>query len=70
MKNIKKKNYIIFELVDYTNLDEFNQSCEMKKFWYAREEDEIMSLEDYYYYCRAFALAMGYAEKTVEEWFD
>lgn len=70
MKNIKKKNYIKFELVDNTNLDEFNQSCEMKKFWYAKEEDEIMSLEDYYYHCRAFALAMGYAEKTVEEWFD
>lgn len=66
----KGKNYIKFELVDNTNLNRYNQSCEMKKYWYMEEEDEILFLEDYYYYCREFALAMGYAEKTVEEWFD
>lgn len=68
-----KKNYIKFELVDNTNFNGYNESCEMKKSWYGMRDEEaisIMSLEDYYYYCREFALAMGYAEKTVEEWFD
>ena len=66
----KGKNYIKFILVDNTNFNEYNESCEMKKTWYGLTNDAgIMSIEDYYYYCREFAAAMGYAEKTIDEWF-
>lgn len=68
MKN--KKNYIKFMLVDNTNINHYNQSCELMKTWYGTNDNlEVMTIEDYYYYCREFAAAMGFAEKTIDEWF-
>ncbi len=67
---MKKGNYIRFELVDNTNLNEYNGSCEMKKTWFGLKEGAgVITMEDYYYYCREFAAAMGFAEKTINEWF-
>ena len=33
------KNYMKFELVDNTNLNHFNESCELKRTWYGEQED-------------------------------
>lgn len=64
------KNKMIFKLVDNTRLNQFNESCELKKTWYGEMEDgEIIDIETYYIMCKEFAKAMGFAEKTVEEWF-
>ena len=65
-----EKNYMIFELVDNTRKDMYNESCKMQKGWYNEVEDgEIMSIENYYYMCKEFAAAMGFCEKTIDEWF-
>lgn len=64
------KNTMKFILKDGTNKNEYNESCEMVKTWYSNpEEAEIMSMEEYYVFCKQFAAAMGYPEKTIEEWF-
>lgn len=64
------KNYLKFELVDNTRLNEFNESCEMKKVWYGEQEDgQILDIETYHTMCKEFAAAMGFAESTIEEWF-
>jgi hypothetical protein len=64
------KNVMKFILKDGTNKNEYNESCEMVKSWYSTpEEVGIMSIEDYYYLCRQFAAAMGFGEKTIDEWF-
>ena len=65
-----EKNYMIFELVDNTRKDMYNESCKMQKAWYNEDEDgQIMSIENYYYMCKEFAAAMGFCEKTIDEWF-
>lgn len=65
-----KGNYIRFELVDNTNLDEYNESCEMKKTWFGLKNGAgVITLEDYYCYCKEFAAAMGFTEQNIEEWF-
>ena len=67
---MKNRNYLKFELVDNTRLNEFNESCEMKKSWYGEQEDgQIIDIETYYTMCKEFAAAMGFAESTIEEWF-
>lgn len=64
------KNIMKFELIDSTNLNEFNESCKMEKIWYGEESDgQVMSIETYYSYCKQFAAAMGFCESTIEEWF-
>ena len=63
------KNYLKFELVDGTNLNQYNESCEMKRTWYGKEEEQVLDIEQYFYYCKEFAAAMGFAEKTINEWF-
>ena len=66
----KGKNYIKFTLVDETNLNEYNESCEMLKTWFGqRAEGQVLPIEDFYYFCKEFAAAMGFAEKTINEWF-
>lgn len=66
-----KKNYMIFELIDNTHKDVYNESCKLQKVWYGEENDgQIMSIETFYYMCKDFAAAMGFAEKTIEEWFE
>ena len=63
------RNSMKFILKDNTNKNEYNESCEMTKTWYSTPESEIMSMEEYYMFCKQFAAAMGYSEKTIEEWF-
>lgn len=64
------KNFIKFELVDNTNLDNYNESCKMEKSWFGKESDgQVMGIETYYNYCKEFAAALGFCEKTIEEWF-
>ena len=42
----------------------------MERAWFGEESDgQIMSLETYYYLCKQFALAMGFCEKSIDEWF-
>ena len=66
-----EKNYMIFELIDNTHKDAYNESCKLQKVWYGEENDgQIMSIETFYYMCKDFAAAMGFAEKTIEEWFE
>lgn len=68
---MNKPNKMIFQLIDNTRLDVFNETCKMEKQWYGanKESDQILDIETYYYMCKEFAKAMGFTEKTVEEWF-
>lgn len=67
---MNKPNEMIFKLVDNTRLNRFNEGCEMKKIWYGTmENEEILDIETYYIMCKEFAKALGFAEKTIEEWF-
>lgn len=62
------KMKFIFE--DNTRLDLYNESTEMTKKWYGEEEDgQVLTIETYYTMCKEFAAAMGFAEKTINEWF-
>ena len=64
------KNIMRFELIDNTRKNQFNETCKMERAWYGEESDgQIMSLETYYYLCKQFALAMGFCEKSIDEWF-
>lgn len=64
------KNIMKFELIDNTRKNQFNETCKMERAWYGEESDgQIMSLETYYYLCKQFALAMGFCEKSIDEWF-
>lgn len=68
--NKSGKNKMIFQLIDNTNLNLYNESIKMEKIWYGNEEDgQVMSIETFYTMCKEFAKGMGFAEKTVEEWF-
>lgn len=67
---MNKPNKIIFILEDNTRLDQFNESCKLEKQWYGEQDDgQILTIEDYYYRCKEFAAAMGFAKKTINEWF-
>lgn len=67
---MNKPNKIIFILEDNTRLDQFNESCKLEKQWYGEQDDrQILTIEDYYYRCKEFALAMGFCKKTINEWF-
>ena len=63
------KSYIKFELCDNHNKNNYNESITVIKELYPDETDSILSLENYYMCCKQFAAAMGYAEKSIEEWF-
>lgn len=66
----KNKNKFIFELIDNTNINQYNESIRIEKTWFGKEEDQVLDIETYFYMCREFALAMGYGEKIVDEWFE
>ena len=67
---IMGKNIMKFILEDGTNKNKYNESCEMIKTWYSTSDTiGIMSIEDFYHFCKQFAAAMGFTEKTIEEWF-
>ena len=42
----------------------------MEKIWYGKMEDgQIIDMDTYYCFCKEFAAAMGFSEKTIQEWF-
>lgn len=47
----------------------YNASTDCSFKFYGNKDDEAMSIEDYYCLCKQFAAAMGFTEKTIEEWF-
>ena len=68
---MKRPNKMKFIFIDNTRLDEYNESCSMEKSWYTKGDfEEQIDMEQYYYMCKEFAMAMGFSEKTVTEWFD
>ena len=71
MKKQNKPNIFKMELIDNTHLDTYNETVKLEKRFYGEREDgQIMTIEDFFYYCRDFAKGMGFAEKTVDEWFE
>ena len=50
---------------------EYNDSvdCTYALYGTGDEMDEVMSIEKYWCLCRYFAAAMGFSEKSIEEWF-
>ena len=69
-KEKRKKNVMKFELIDNTRENSYNESCSMTKKWFGEmETGEVLDIETFHTYCTEFAAAMGYAEKTIEEWF-
>jgi hypothetical protein len=68
-KKIKRLGTMRFELDDYTD-SEFNESVDCTYALYGTEvSGQIMSIEQYYCLCKQFAAAMGFAEKTINDWF-
>lgn len=66
----EKKNFFKMELIDNTRKNAYNESCLIQKAWYGELDDgQILDIETYYYYCKEFAAAMGFSEKTIDEWF-
>ena len=68
MAEIKRLGEIRFVLDDERSM-EGNESIDCTYALYGDEGDEILSIEDYYYKCKYFAAAMGYTEKTINDWF-
>lgn len=59
-----------FWLRDYHETDAFNESVDCTyELWVENEIDEILSIEKYHDLCKRFAAAMGFAERTINEWF-
>ena len=65
---IEKIGEMRFCLTDNRNC-KFNESVDCTYALYGEKEDETMSIETYYLLCRSFAAAIGFAEKTIDEWF-
>lgn len=68
MDKKKKIGYMRFELEDYRESD-FNEGVDCSFTLVGTEDSEIMSIEQYYCLCKEFAAAMGFAEKTINDWF-
>lgn len=67
---MQKPNKIRFELIDNVRNDRFNETTIMEKQWYGESETgEVLDIETFHTLCKEFAAAMGYQEKTIEEWF-
>ncbi len=65
MKNIGS---IEFWLRDDRDI-EYNESVDCTWQLYGEENDELLSIEEYYDLCKCFAAAMGFTESTINEWF-
>lgn len=65
---IKNIGSIEFWLRDDREI-EYNESVDCIWQLYGEEDGEILSIEKYYDLCKCFAKAMGFAERTVNEWF-
>ena len=52
MKKQNKPNIFKMELIDNTHLDSFNETTKLEKRFYGEREDgQIMTIEDFFYYC-------------------
>lgn len=67
-EKVKRIGEMRFCLDDFRN-SKFNESADLTLALYGKEDDELMSIETYWSYCRYFAAAMGFGEKTIAEWF-
>lgn len=65
---VKKLGEMRFCFDDWREI-KFNESTDTTFALYGIEGEELMSIETYYLLCRQFAAAMGFAEKSIEEWF-
>ena len=68
MEKVKEVGRLEFNLTDYRET-EFNESVELSYELWREEGSELLSIEDYHYFCTNFAKAMGFAQKTIDEWF-
>ena len=68
MKKVEKIGELRFCLDDYRD-SIYNESIDLTYSLYGSESDEILSLDIFRGYCRQFAAAMGYSEKTINEVF-
>ena len=67
-EKIEKVGELQFWLSDYRE-DKFNESVNCTFDIWKDKEDEILSIGEYWYYCRRFAAAMGFSEIVIDEWF-
>ena len=68
MEKIEKIGQMEFHLVD-NRCSEYNESVDCIFPLYGLQNDGVMSIETYFGLCKQFAAAMGFAEKTIDEWF-
>ena len=68
MKKVEKIGELRFCLDDYRD-SIYNESTDLTYGLYGTESDEILALNIFRSYCRQFAAAMGYSEKTIDEVF-
>ena len=68
MDKIDKFGEMRFVYDDYRP-SKYNDSVDCTFALFGTEDEELMSLEDYYRFVRYFALAMGFSEKAVDKWF-
>ena len=57
-----------FCLDDYRP-QEFNESVDCTFSIWGNEDTDVMSIENYHYLCKKFALTMDFTEDTVDKWF-
>ena len=57
-----------FWLRDYSE-NKFNESVDCTFELWGEEFDDVLSIETYHDFCKRFAAAMGFCEKTINEWF-
>ena len=68
MEKIERIGDMRFCLDDYRE-DRFNESTDLTFALYGDVDDEVMSINAYHSFCKKFAAAMGFTEKTIDEWF-
>ena len=68
MRKAEKIGELRFCLDDYRD-SIYNESIDLTYSLYGAESDEILSLDMFRGYCKYFAAAMGYSEKTIDEVF-
>ena len=65
---VKRIGEMKFWLDDYRDY-EYNESVECNFPLYGVADADLLSIGDYYQFCKQFAAAMGFRESTIEEWF-
>ena len=67
-KEAKQLGTLRIWLDDYQE-NEWNESLDCEFALWGVEGDETLTMEKYHMCCRHFALAMGFSESTVDDWF-